>query len=106
MKLYKNIILGLGVVLLAGVVASSYLRFAEKVSYERKGMELVEKVESYYYKYEILPKTAKELDFIAEVGEGPYYEKISDLKYSVYFSIGFDDAYVYYSDTKKWKYFP
>ena len=31
-----------------------------------------------------------------------YYEKKDSVNYIIYFTIGFDEAKIYYSETKKW----
>ena len=36
------------------------------------------------------------------MNQGPYYEKKDSVNYIIYFSIGFDEVKIYYSETKKW----
>jgi hypothetical protein len=36
------------------------------------------------------------------MNQGPYYEKKDSVNYIIYFNIGFDEAKIYYSETKKW----
>ena len=38
-----------------------------------------------------------------EMGEGPYYEKINDTTFIVFFNIGFDDKIIFNSNSKRWK---
>ena len=35
------------------------------------------------------------------MNQGPYYEKKDSVNYIIYFNIGFDEAKIYYSETKK-----
>ncbi len=88
-------------VILSGVFV--YFRNAENKTYKTKGNLLIEKVELYKSQNSRLPKSLEELNIEPEMGEGPYYEKIDSVKYIVYFNIGFDNTFTYFSDTETWK---
>ena len=99
----KKIVIGISVILLIVVAVVFYLRSTENQSYKERGNQLIEKVETYKEQHGKLPETVADLDVEPEMGEGPYYEKIDDSKYTVYFNIGFDNTLTYYSDTGEWK---
>jgi hypothetical protein len=99
----KKIIIGILAIILISVVVFFYLRIAEDEEYKEAGSLLVEKVEKYKLENGKLPETVSELHLKSEMGEGPYYEKIDSLKYIVYFNIGFDDMFMYNSETNIWK---
>lgn len=50
-----------------------------------------------------LPNTISELKAKIEMGQGPYYEKLNDTTFIVFFNIGFDDKIIFNSNEKKWK---
>jgi len=70
---------------------------------EIKGSKLIDKIEEYRQKNGQLPNTVKEMGLEESEGWGPFYEKIDNVNYKVYFSIGFDNSKEYYSKTKKWE---
>ena len=99
----KKIIIGLSAVLIVMIAMVLYLRNSEDKNYKEKGQKLVVKVEEYRKQHGKLPQSITDLGIKEEMGEGPYYEKIDNAKYEVYFNIGFDNTLTYYSDTEKWK---
>jgi hypothetical protein len=98
----KKLIIGISVVIIIVLGVFFYLNVLENQEYKEKGGLLIEKVEKYKSQYGYLPETVKDLKIESEMGEGPYYEKVDSLKYIVYFSIGFDNTLMYYSDTEIW----
>lgn len=99
----KKSIIGILVVVIVLLGAFFYMRISENQEYKEKGSLLIEKVEKYKLQYGKLPESVKDLNIQSEMGEGPYYEKIDSIKYTVYFNIGFDNTLNYYSDTGEWE---
>lgn len=81
----------------------TYMQIRETIRYKNQGKQLIEQVENYYKKHSKLPTNIMELGLEPEMGEGPYYEKIDSIKYIIYFNIGFENTFTYYSDLKTWK---
>jgi hypothetical protein len=50
-----------------------------------------------------LPNSTLEFSTDKEMGEGPYYEKLNDTVFVVYFNIGFDDKIIFNSLEKTWE---
>lgn len=73
---------------------------------EQEGYKLVKTIENFYIKYNRLPEERDVIHFENEYDFGPFYEKTSDTAYNVYFSIGFDEYYIYDSKIQEWDYFP
>jgi len=99
----KKVVIGISVVVLIVVASVFYLRNTENRNYKAKGKQLIEKVEKYKKEYGKLPESTSDLGVQAEMGEGPYYEKLDSTNYTVYFNIGFDNTLMYHSDTGEWK---
>ena len=78
------------------------LIYEENQTYENKGESLINKIENFRIKNKRLPNTVLELGEKEPMDQGPYYEKKDSVNYIIYFSIGFDEAKIYYSETKKW----
>ena len=76
--------------------------YKEKQTYENKGEYLINKIENFRIKNKRLPNTVLELGEKEPMNQGPYYEKKDSVNYIIYFNIGFDEAKIYYSETKKW----
>jgi len=100
---YKKIVL---FALLFFMFLFIWLRYNEDNQYEKRGKELISKVEEFRNREGRLPNTISELGLIEPMNEGPYYQKKDTLHYVVFFNIGFDNLKTYYSETKKWKYEP
>ncbi|MGQ2108042.1 hypothetical protein ACT4R0_09770 [Ornithobacterium rhinotracheale] len=101
-NLVKTILLGaLLIISLFGVYM--YLRKNENNNYEKRGLFLIKKIETYKQIEHKLPNTLKDLGMEEPMNDGPYYEKIDSIYYKIYFNIGFDNSRVYYSKTKSWK---
>ena len=78
------------------------LIYEENRTYENKGEYLINKIENFKIKNKRLPNTILELGEKEPMNQGPYYEKKDSVNYIIYFTIGFDEAKIYYSETKKW----
>lgn len=84
----------------AALVAWGNLREKELM---REGTNIVQRVEQFRLDNGRLPKNLLETGLL-ESEEGPlYYEKRGDEHYVIFFSVGFDDLWGYYSDSKKWE---
>ncbi|HRS68793.1 MAG TPA: hypothetical protein P5288_01280 [Bacteroidales bacterium] len=99
----KKVIIWISTVLIIVAVTIFYMQINENAEYKNKGNKLIERIESYRQRQGELPDNITELGMEPGMGEGPYYEKIDSAKYIIYFNIGFDNTFTYYSDTKKWK---
>lgn len=88
-------------ILLFGFVA--WLRIQEEYKYKQKGFLLIKKVEGYKNKKNRLPIDLEELGEEEPMNQGAYYEKIDSINYKIYFNIGFDNSFVYYSKSKQWR---
>jgi hypothetical protein len=107
-KKMKKIIL---ILLLSVGITYLGLRYYEiekdKSICEAKGQVLIEKVEDFKTKNKILPDTdnfGKEY-IVEDVYTEPFYKKVDDNSYIIYFNFGFDtDTYIYDSKTRTWKF--
>ena len=90
------------VVLAIVLIIILLLIYEENRTYENKGEYLINKIENFRIKNKRLPNTVLELGEKEPMNQGPYYEKKDSVNYIIYFSIGFDEAKIYYSETKKW----
>ncbi|HBK70122.1 MAG TPA: hypothetical protein DDZ39_00435 [Flavobacteriaceae bacterium] len=71
--------------------------------YKEKGNVLIEKVYNFNKENGSLPNSHDDLECDLEMGEGPYYKKLNDTVFIVYFNIGFDDSIIFNSREKKWE---
>jgi len=103
MKMKKIVIsLIIGIVAIFGAIY--VFNRLENSSYKSEGENFISKIEDYKKNKGKLPETINDLDESnKEMGEGPYYRKIDESTYNVYFNIGFDNQIIYDSKTKKWK---
>ena len=72
-------------------------------SYEDKGNILINKIETFRQIEKRLPDNLTDLGIEDPMNSGPYYEKKDSVDYIVFFAVGFDETYTYYSDKKAWK---
>ncbi len=79
-----------------------FMRYRENMQYEAKGQELINKIESFQRVNNKLPENLEDLGEEESMSIGPYYEKIDEHRYKVYFCIDFDIYKTYNSDTKEW----
>ena len=96
------------IVLIIGIIAilgTIYIfNSLENSRYKKEGENLISKIEDYKKNKGNLPEKINDPDESnKEMGEGPYYRKIDESTYNVYFNIGFDNQIIYDSKTKKWK---
>lgn len=99
----KKVIIGISALFAASLIAVFCLRSSEDKKYKAEGAALIEKIEAYKKNYGELPESVSDLNLSPEMDEGPYYEKVDSLNYTVYFNVGFDNALTYYSGSKHWK---
>jgi hypothetical protein len=76
----------------------------EEAKYREDGECVITAIENYRTTHNRLPQDQAELGIGYEQGIGPFYVKIDSNKYMVYFGLGFDENYTYYSETKEWSY--
>lgn len=81
-----------------------FLQNNESNKYLKEGKILIEKIETFRKTNKRLPNNLTEIGINEPMKEGPYYEKKDSLNYIVFFNIGFDNAKIYYSDKKIWKF--
>ena len=90
------------VLLLLFVISTIFLCGYSDYKYRKQGQVLIDRVESFRLQHGHLPVNDwPDLNW-EEMGVGPYYEKKTDSTYIVFFCTGFDDYYIYDSETKKW----
>ena len=80
-----------------------FFKIREFNNYKTVGNKIIEKVFLYKKINKELPNSISDFDSNKEMGEGPYYEKIDDTTFIVYFNIGFDDKIFYNSNDGEWK---
>lgn len=81
-----------------------WLNNTENNDYQKCGKLLIDKIETFRQIENRLPCNLTELGIEEPMNTGPYYEKKDSVNYIVFFTIGFDNAKIYYSDKKEWKY--
>ena len=79
------------------------IRHKEDRDYEKRGKDLIDKIEAFRQKQNRLPNIVAELGLEEPMNDGPYYEKRDSVNYIVFFNIGFDNAKIYYSEFNLWK---
>lgn len=69
-------------------------------------IESFQKIEDSQYKKDgqYYPDSINDININDNMGNGPYYKKINNSEYVVFFCIGFDKYYVYSSRKKEWNY--
>tara|TARA_R110001583_G_C5395752_1_gene385209 strand:- start:204 stop:506 length:303 start_codon:yes stop_codon:yes gene_type:complete len=80
-----------------------FLRKQELNSYKEKGNQLIIKIYEFEKVNHKLPNSISDFKVDSEMGEGPYYEKLNDTTFKVYFNIGFDDKITFNSNKKEWE---
>jgi hypothetical protein len=100
----KLIIYTFSLILILFLAYTSF-KYFERKKYEDLGNELINKIEKYSTTNGKLPESAKDLNLNIEMDEGPYYKKLDDNTYEVYFNIGLDNSTIIYkSNSKNWKF--
>lgn len=79
------------------------LKKQELYSYKERGNELIRKIHKFEKVNHKLPNSISDFEVDTEMGEGPYYEKLNDTIFIVYFNIGFDDKLIFDSNKNDWK---
>lgn len=97
----KKIYLFLIVLILAGIYW--FLRINQHQTYIEKGQELILQVEKFREINGRLPNNISEMG-LTETMDAPFYEKRDSLNYIIYFPMGFDNNFIYYSEKNKWDY--
>jgi len=98
--------LGIAVVALLAA-ASAVVIYEQRMEDERRkaeGEKLIERVEEHRRLTGRLPDVIADLGLDETMGVGPCYERIDSAVFMVYFSLGFDGAFAYRSDTGEWSY--
>lgn len=90
------------VVILAILAGIRYMQYRENIIYENEGQILIDKIERYRSIHKRLPNNMESLGEKETMSIGPYYEKVDNYTYKIYFCIGFDDYKVYNSKDNKW----
>ena len=80
------------------------LKQIELRDYKGKGDVMLEKISNYKKLNGELPNNSTDFFYSNEMGEGPYYEKINDSRFVVFFNIGFDNKLKFNSISEKWYY--
>ena len=101
--LTKKIILTLVLFILIITVVYLYLSYLENQKYEKQGAKLIAKIEVYRKQNNRLPKSINDVGLVESMNEGPFYERIDNFNYIIFFNIGFDNKKTYYSQIKEWK---
>ena len=76
----------------------------EEEQYRKEGGRMISAVEVFRTTHNRLPEHELEMGIGIDSGCGPFYVKRDSNKYEVFFGLGFDENYVYDSETKEWKY--
>lgn len=76
----------------------------EEEQYRKDGGCMISAVDKFRTTHNRLPENMSELGMGDDSGFGPFYVKRDSNKYEVFFGLGFDENYVYNSETKEWKY--
>jgi len=89
------------------VILYTFGMIHEDYNYKEKARRLIIEIENYKKTHKILPNSIediKDTSLKKEMTIGPYYDKINDSLYEVYYNIGFDgDRFLYNSAKKKWE---
>ncbi|MBE7696476.1 hypothetical protein [Tenacibaculum finnmarkense] len=81
-----------------------FLRNKESYSYVEKGNEMINKVYLYKKEHKKFPDSTSNFIINTEMGQGPYYKKLNDTVFIVYYNLGLDhDQLIFNSFTKEWK---
>ncbi len=79
-----------------------FLQHRETNKYIDIGEGLIEEIEVYKSINKKLPETLGDLNRPESTGNGPYYNKIDNNQYEIFFCFGFDGDLTYNSVTRKW----
>ncbi|MBR2260316.1 MAG: hypothetical protein IJ916_01285 [Paludibacteraceae bacterium] len=79
-----------------------WLAEREEEQYREDGGCMISAVEEFRAMHNRLPENMSELGMGEDSGFGPFYVKNDSNTYIVFFGLGFDENYVYNSETKEW----
>ncbi|RPD96681.1 hypothetical protein EGM88_09995 [Aureibaculum marinum] len=99
----KKIVISISGSLILIIAAYFFLRKSQLNDYKERGDIIVQKVKNYKFRNGNLPNSVIDINSDLEMGEGPYYEKLNDTVFIVYFNIGFDDMLLYNSSKNEWE---
>ncbi|NRT14667.1 uncharacterized protein YxeA [Flavobacterium sp. 28A] len=99
----KKIIISILTILTIIISVYFFLKHEENNSYEQKGNKMVMQIYEFKKNHNKLPNSISDFKADTEMGEGPYYEKLDDSTFIVFFNIGFDDKIIFNSNYKKWE---
>ncbi|SHG47270.1 hypothetical protein SAMN05444396_1196 [Flavobacterium segetis] len=99
----KKIIISILIILAIIIGVYYFLRHEENNSYEEKGNKMVIQIYEFEKIHNKLPNSISDFKADTEMGEGPYYEKLNDSTFIVFFNIGFDDKIIFNSNNNKWE---
>jgi len=99
----RKVVYFLIIIIIIIVSVFTFLKRQELSNYKEKGNKLVEMIYEFKKINFRLPNSVSEVKTDIEMGEGPYYEKINDTTFIVFFNIGFDDKIIFNSNSKRWK---
>ena len=104
----KKIFILLNIITIFFILFITYCYFVNKEKNELiKGASiLIQKVDSYKLLKKRLPESVTELGIEEQMDIGTYYQKLDSNRYIIYYNIGFDDSFVYYSNLKEWRHNP
>lgn len=88
---------------IAFIVIVLFVKYNEKNNYQKRGAFLIDKIENFRQIEKRLPNSVEELGLEEPMNSGPYYERKDCENYVIFFTIGFDETLIYYSDRKEWK---
>ena len=78
------------------------IKWAEN-NYIKTGEDVINMIELYRKNTGKLPENLYELNYSENMQEGPHYLRINSISYQVFYSLDFDDYFVYDSREKVWK---
>lgn len=102
----KKILIKIGLLVISILIAFTIVLFIqnnEKNNYQKCGAFLIDKIETFRQTENRLPNSVEELGLEEPMNSGPYYERKDSVNYVIFFTIGFDEMLIYYSDKKEWK---
>jgi len=102
----KKYIIGILILIVAIVIFIFSMQRWDEYKMEKRGNEVVSKVEQFRKDYGRLPESRGEMGLQDGETVQPYYIKRSDSSYEVYYTLGFDTGYIYRSDTQHWEDYP
>ncbi len=91
----------IGLLLILGVYF--YYSVIRLFFYRNNAQSLIINIEKFRSQKGRCPLEEELFDSTSGLKNGSYYKYIDSNKYIVYYGIGFDNTYTYYSDKKEWK---